>query len=68
MRQLFTVICLGGAMLTGVGCGRRASSSELTHRSGEFRVLLPARPSTLNPNLNLDESALSHSLVLRSER
>jgi len=57
MRQLFSFLCLGAAALSATGCDRPAASSEPTHRSGEFRVLLPGRPSSLNPDTDVDEPA-----------
>lgn len=57
MRQLLSSAVLGALVCAGYGCGPPAEATRPEPR-GEFRVLLPARPSTLNPDLTLDEVAL----------
>lgn len=57
MRQLLSSWLIGLIALGVVACDRPAASTRPSSRSGEFRVLLPGRPTTLNPNLDLDELA-----------
>ncbi|HUE87303.1 MAG TPA: ABC transporter substrate-binding protein [Vicinamibacterales bacterium] len=63
MRQLSSYVVTAALAFVGVGCDRSAASTPSPSRTGEFRVLIPARPATLNPNLELDELA---SVVGRS--
>ena len=71
MRQLLSFAILSAMALAGTACGPSAASTPSFTRTGEFRVLIPVRPVTLNPNLNLDElaqligrSVFSHLLTL----
>jgi peptide/nickel transport system substrate-binding protein len=57
MRQLFSLV-LVGTFATALGaCTSSDASTRPAAPSGEFRILIPARPSSLNPNTQLDESA-----------
>jgi peptide/nickel transport system substrate-binding protein len=58
MRQLLscvvTVVCATGA----VACTPSSASTARPIPAGEFRILIPDRPSSLNPNVQLNEIAL----------
>lgn len=57
MRQLLAFLCVGVLTVFAGGCDGEAASAPGPTRSGEFRVLIPARPATFNPNLDFDEPA-----------
>jgi peptide/nickel transport system substrate-binding protein len=44
-------------VVLAAGCSRPSASAPAVARRGEFRVVLPSKPASLNPNLQLDESA-----------
>jgi peptide/nickel transport system substrate-binding protein len=62
MRQLLRFLMVVALAFVASRCGPPAAFSTPS-RTGEFRVLIPARPASLNPNLALDEFA---SVVGRS--
>ena len=57
MRQLLSLVLISMLAPVATACGRSAASTPVP-RHGEFRVLIPSRPSSLNPNLALDEAAI----------
>jgi peptide/nickel transport system substrate-binding protein len=57
MRQLLSLMAISMLALLATACGRPAASTPAVVHRGEFRVLIPARPTSLNPNLALDEVA-----------
>jgi peptide/nickel transport system substrate-binding protein len=58
MRQLLSLSASVALTVSVVACGPSAASTTRLQPAGEFRVLVPSRPSTLNPDLHLDEVAL----------
>lgn len=58
MRQLLSCFVVSFCAAGAVACGPSAASTARPARAGEFRVLIPGRPSTLNPNVRLDEVTL----------
>lgn len=56
MRQLFSLWCSLVMACAGSGCVSSATPAT-PPRAGDFHVLLPSRPASLNPVADLDESA-----------
>jgi peptide/nickel transport system substrate-binding protein len=54
---MLSFVVIGAVAFGHAACGSSAASTPPASRAGEFRVLVPARPSTLNPDLYLDEIA-----------
>jgi peptide/nickel transport system substrate-binding protein len=58
MRQLLSCFGVLLCAASALACGPSDASTARPPRAGEFRVLIPGRPSTLNPNVRLDEVTL----------
>jgi peptide/nickel transport system substrate-binding protein len=58
MRQLLSFALLIALVALGLACRPSAASTARPTPAGEFRVLVPSRPLTLNPNLQFDEIAI----------
>jgi peptide/nickel transport system substrate-binding protein len=58
MRQLLSLALIIALAATGLACRSSAASTARPTPAGEFRVMVPSRPLTLNPNLQLDEIAI----------